>query len=98
MQEYTPLADGNARKFIATRKQRMIQEFLISCQPDEDKSRTLEEKIAAMKKEMARLKKLAARMRNAPGQQISLTDPDARSMKYRGSGYTYNVLFWNEKS
>jgi hypothetical protein len=61
-------------------------------EPDEDKSRTLEEKIAAMRKEMAQLKKVQARMLKAPGQQISLTDPDARSMKYRGGGMVgYNV-------
>ncbi len=41
---------------------------------------------------MARLKKVEARMLKAPGQQISLTDPDARSMKSRGTGVVgYNV-------
>ena len=61
-------------------------------EPAEDKSRTLEDKIAAMRKEMARLKKLEARMLKAPDKQISLTDPDARSMKTRGTGIVgYNV-------
>jgi transposase len=61
-------------------------------EPAEDKSRTLEDKIAAMRKEMARLKKLEARMLNAPDKQVSLTDPDARSMKTRGTGIVgYNV-------
>ena len=61
-------------------------------EPSEDKTRSLEDKIAALKKEMARLKKVEARMRQAPGQQISLTDPDARSMNHRGSGMVgYNV-------
>jgi transposase len=61
-------------------------------EPAEDKSRTLEDKIAAMRKEMARLKKLEARRLEAPGKQISLTDPDARSMKTRGTGIVgYNV-------
>jgi hypothetical protein len=61
-------------------------------EPAEDKTRTLEDKIAAMRKEMARLKKLEARMLNAPDKQVSLTDPDARSMKTRGSGIVgYNV-------
>jgi transposase len=60
--------------------------------PAEDKTQRLEDKIAALKKEMARLKKVEARMLKAPGQQISLTDPDARSMKHRGSGLVgYNV-------
>jgi transposase len=61
-------------------------------EPAEDKSRTLEDKIAAMRKEMARLKKLEARMLSAPDKQVSLTDPDARSMKSRGTGIVgYNV-------
>jgi len=61
-------------------------------EPAEDKTRRLEDKIAAMRKEMARLKKLEARMLEAPDKQISLTDPDARSMKTRGTGIVgYNV-------
>ena len=61
-------------------------------EPTEDKTRRLEDKIASLKKEMARLKKVEARMHEAPGQQISLTDPDARSMKSRGAGIVgYNV-------
>jgi transposase len=60
----------------------------------EDKGQRLEDKIAALKKEMARLKKLEAQMLEAPGQQISLTDPDARSMATSGRGtgvVGYNV-------
>jgi len=61
-------------------------------EPAEDKTRSLEDKIASLKKEMSRLKKVEARMLKAPGQQISLTDPDARSMKSRGAGVVgYNV-------
>ncbi len=61
-------------------------------EPCEDNTERLEEKIAALKKEMSRLKKLEARRRKAPGQQISLTDADARSMNARGSGIVgYNV-------
>jgi len=59
-----------------------------------DKSQRLEDKIATLKKEMVRLKKLEVRMLAAPDQQISLTDPDARSMATsgRGSGMVgYNV-------
>ena len=41
---------------------------------------------------MDRLKKLEVRMLEAPDQQLSLTDPDARSMKSRGAGIVgYNV-------
>jgi hypothetical protein len=61
-------------------------------EPDEDRTRSLEDKVASLKKEMSRLKKVKARMLEAPGQQISLTDPDARSMKSRGAGVVgYNV-------
>jgi len=59
-----------------------------------DKVERLEDKIAALKKEMRRLKKFEVRMLDAPDQQISLTDPDARSMATsgRGSGMVgYNV-------
>jgi transposase len=59
-----------------------------------DKTERLEDKIAGLKKEMARLKKLEARMLATPEQQISLTDPDARSMATSGRGtgiVGYNV-------
>src|SRR5260370_3188900 len=54
----------------------------------------LKEKIAKLKEEMQRLHALEARMLATPDQQISLTDPDARSMATsgRGSGVVgYNV-------
>ena len=55
-------------------------------------TRPLKDKIAALEEEMDRLKKLEVRMLEAPDQQLSLTDPDARSMKYRGGGIVgYNV-------
>ncbi len=58
------------------------------------KTTRLKDKIARLKEEMQRLEKLEARMLAAPDQQISLTDPDARSMATsgRGSGMVgYNV-------
>jgi transposase len=58
------------------------------------KAERLEDKIATLKQEMARLKKLEVRMLEAPDQQISLTDPDARSMATSGRGTAmvgYNV-------
>ncbi len=54
----------------------------------------LGEKIAKLKEEMKRLEGLEAERQAAPDQQISLTDPDARSMATsgRGSGVVgYNV-------
>ena len=58
----------------------------------EARSERLSEKIAALKDEMRRLKALEAQMLEAPDKQLSLTDPDARSMKTRGGGIVgYNV-------
>jgi transposase len=58
------------------------------------KTTRLKEKIAKLKEEMQRLHVLEAQMLATPDQQISLTDPDARSMATsgRGSGVVgYNV-------
>jgi hypothetical protein len=46
----------------------------------------LTEKIAKLKQEMQRLKALEVQMLATPDQQISLTDPDARSMATSGRG------------
>ena len=79
------------RNFTKAKMKRRIAEADRQ-EPAEDKTRSLEEKVASLKKEMSRLKKVEARMLKAPGQQISLTDPDARSMKSRGTGIVgYNV-------
>ncbi|MDH5668941.1 MAG: IS1182 family transposase [Nitrospira sp.] len=58
------------------------------------KTQRLEDKITALKTEMARLKKLEVQMLQMPDHQISLTDPDARSMATSGRGtgmVGYNV-------
>ena len=61
-------------------------------EPAADDAQTLQDKISQLRKEMQRLKKLEARMLEAPDKQLSLTDPDARSMKSRGAGVVgYNV-------
>ena len=52
----------------------------------------LQDKIAALKEQMHQLKQLEAQMLASPDQQLSLTDPDARSMKSRDGGIVgYNV-------
>ena len=52
----------------------------------------LQAKIAALKEQMQRLRMLEAQMLASPDQQLSLTDPDARSMKNRDGGIVgYNV-------
>jgi transposase len=58
------------------------------------KTSRLKEKIAKLKEQMQHLGKLRVQMLATPAQQISLTDPDARSMATsgRGSGVVgYNV-------
>src|SRR5579863_6492427 len=60
----------------------------------ETRTARLKEKIAKLKEEVQRLNGLKTRMLAAPDQQISLTDPDSRSMATsgRGSGVVgYNV-------
>ena len=60
----------------------------------ETKTTRLKDKIAILKQEMQRLAKLEAQMLQTPDQQISLTDPDARSMATSGRGtgmVGYNV-------
>jgi transposase len=52
----------------------------------------LQDKIAALKAQMKALKEIEVRLNETPDKQISLTDPDARSMKTRGTGIVgYNV-------
>ena len=58
------------------------------------KTERLEDKVAKLQEEMQRLEKLEAEMLETPDQQISLTDPDARSMATSGKGsgmVAYNV-------
>ena len=50
------------------------------------KTTRLREKIAKLREEMARLKVLEAEMLASPDEQISLTDPDSRSMATSGRG------------
>jgi transposase len=60
----------------------------------EAKAGRLKDKIAILKQQMQGLKAMELRLRGAPDQQISLTDPDARSMATSGRGtgiVGYNV-------
>ncbi len=60
----------------------------------EGKVAHLKDKVAAVKVQMQRLKQIGTQMSNAPDGQISLTDPDARSMATSGRGtgiVGYNV-------
>ena len=52
----------------------------------------LQDKIAVLKEQMKALKEIEIRLNDTPDKQISLTDPDARSMKTRGTGIVgYNI-------
>src|SRR4051794_303580 len=60
----------------------------------EAKSVRLKEKIAGLRRQMQALKVMQQRVQDAPDQQVSLTDPDARSMATSGKGTAtvgYNV-------
>ncbi len=60
----------------------------------EAKSVRLKEKIAGLRRQMQALKEMAQQVQAAPDQQVSLTDPDARSMATSGKGtgiVGYNV-------
>jgi hypothetical protein len=60
----------------------------------ESKHERLGEKIAKLKEEMARLEQLEGRLLEQPGQQVSFTDPDARSIARNIKGTAvvgYNV-------
>ena len=60
----------------------------------EVKSGRLREKIAGLRRQMRGLKVMGQTVHDAPDQQVSLTDPDARSMATSGKGTAtvgYNV-------
>src|SRR3979411_1300017 len=60
----------------------------------EGKSGRLKEKIAGLRRQMQALKEMEQTVQDAPDQQVSLTDPDARSMATSGKGTAtvgYNV-------
>jgi hypothetical protein len=82
--------DESIARYLSEMESIDRQESVLS----EDKSQRLQDKIEVLKGEIARLKKLEVEMLEAPDQQISLTDPDARSMATSGRGtgmVGYNV-------
>jgi transposase len=95
------------RNFTSTKLQRRMEEIESSInrylsaletadrqEPSVAQARTerLQDKIAALKVQMQALKEVEVRLNETPDKQISLTDPDARSMRTRGTGVVgYNV-------
>jgi transposase len=60
--------------------------------PSEAKTIRLEAKIATLKTKMKELQAIEIQLNESPDKQVSLTDPDARSMMTRGTGIVgYNV-------
>jgi transposase len=60
----------------------------------EAKTARLKDKIAILKQQMEKLREIETKLQETPDKQISLTDPDARSMATRGRGsgmVGYNV-------
>jgi hypothetical protein len=58
----------------------------------DNKVEWLRERIAFLNDELERLRQLNDKLQQCPDKQLSLTDPDARSMKIRGTGIVgYNV-------
>ena len=56
------------------------------------KRQRLQDQISALKQQMRKLQVLNTQLQSAPDNQLSLTDPDARSMKMRDGGVVgYNV-------
>jgi transposase len=89
------------RNFTSAKLQRRMEEIESSIQryltaldtadrqePSVARARTerLEDKIIALKAQMKALKEIEVQLNESPDKQISLTDPDARSMKTRGTG------------
>ena len=100
-------ANNRDRNFTSAKLQRRIEEIESSInryltdldtadrqEPAIAKLRTerLEDKIIALKEQLKALKVIEIQLAATPDKQISLTDPDARSMKTRGTGIVgYNV-------
>jgi hypothetical protein len=80
--------DESIDRYLAQIKSADRQESSVA----KDKTERLESKIAKLKKEIKRLNEIEVKLLASPDKQISLTDPDARSMITRGSGIVgYNV-------
>jgi len=96
--------DKNFTKSKIERRLKMVNESIDRyleqmAQADIDHSRHtktkkvhLKDKIETLRQEAIRLKKVEVRLADEPDGQLSLTDPDARSMKTRGNGIVgYNA-------
>lgn len=99
--------NGRDRNFTSAKLQRRMEEITANInrylteldtadryEPERKQLTTdrLRENIAALKAQMQHLQSIDLQLKQAPDQQVSQTDPDARSMKTRGTGVVgYNV-------
>lgn len=58
----------------------------------EAKTERLKDKVEKLKQQMQKLKDIEAQLHASPDQQISLTDPDARSMATSGRGCGFHAI------
>jgi transposase len=82
--------DASIARYLATLDRADREESDIT----EAKASRIKEKIAGLRRQMQFLKEMRHRVEAAPDQQVSLTDPDARSMATSGRGtgvVGYNV-------
>jgi transposase len=82
--------DASIARYLATLDRADREESDIT----EAKASRIKEKIAGLRRQMQLLKEMRHRVEAAPDQQVSLTDPDARSMATSGRGtgvVGYNV-------
>ena len=82
--------DASIARYLATLDRADREESDVT----EDKAGRLKEKIARLRRQMQFLKEMERQVKAAPDQQVSLTDPDARSMATSGKGtgiVGYNV-------
>jgi transposase len=86
------------KNFTANKIQRRIEQLDTADRQEGEvaqaKAVRLKDKIAALKEQLQEFKEIAVAVRTAADQQISLTDPDARSMATSGKGtgiVGYNV-------
>jgi transposase len=93
---FTPAKVKRRRQEIEASIDRYLSQLDIADRQEPEialaKTTRLKDKIAALKERMQELNRVEAQMVAAPDQQLSLTDPDARSMKDRDGGIVgYNV-------
>ena len=74
--------ESSINRYLAALDTADLQEPVIA----EARTARLQDKITALKEQMKQLKDIEVKLNETPDKQISLTDPDARSMKTRGEG------------